>query len=210
MRSYEADGGRGRRVRGASTAWAGPAALLFVLVAAGAGGAPHAPDPAGAGASAAQPPDPCAAFSWDVRRERTLFSEVPQKLTAGAFPADAPAIALDRLYELALVPHSQVRFAATPGRSGSTVAQAGLAALSLASVGVYRVALDQPIWVDVIAHGTAIPSRDFQGRRGCRAPHKVVEFELPARTPLTLQFSAGDAASVRVAVLRAPPSNEKT
>jgi hypothetical protein len=135
---------------------------------------------------------------------------VPQKLAAGASPADAPAIALDRLYELALPPNSQVHFAATPGRSGSTEAHAGLATLSLPSAGVYRVALDQPIWVDVIAHGAAIPSRDFQGRHGCRAPHKVVEFELPAGTPLTLQFSAADAASVRVAVLRAPPSNEKT
>jgi hypothetical protein len=63
--------------------------------------------------------------------------------------------------------------------------------------------------VDVVVQGTPIPSRDFQGRAGCRAPHKVVEFVLPAATPLTLQFSAGDAATLRVAVLMAPPLREK-
>jgi hypothetical protein len=182
-------------------------ALVLGLLAADAGGAPYAPDPAGAGAAATEPADPCAAFSWDVRRERALFGEVPQKLAAGASAADAPAISLDRLYELALPPHSKVRFAVTPGKSksGSTEGHAGLATLSLPSAGLYRIALDQPFWVDVIAGGTAIPSRDFQGRRGCSAPHKVVEFELPAGTPLTLQFSSGDAATIRVAVLRAPP-----
>jgi hypothetical protein len=53
-----------------------------------------------------------------------------------------------------------------------------------------------------------IPSRNFLGRAGCPEPHKVVEFELPSSTPLTLQFSAGDAPMLRVAVLMAPPSRE--
>jgi hypothetical protein len=127
---------------------------------------------------------------------------------AGA--ADAPAMSPERLYELALVPLSQVHFAATPGRKRSTEGHAGLATLSLPSAGLYRIALDLPFWVDVIDHGTPIPSRDFEGRPGCHAPHKVVEFELPASTSLTLQFSAGDAATLKVAVLRAPPPREKT
>jgi hypothetical protein len=156
------------------------------------------------------PADPCAAFSWDVTRERALFGEVPQKLAAGASLAHAPALTPSRLYELALVPRSQVQFAATPGRSRSTAGQAGLATLSVSGAGLYRIALDQSFWVDVIARGTAIPSRDFQGRPGCHAPHKVVEFELPAATPLTLQFSDGDAAVLRVAVVEAPPPREKT
>jgi len=194
-------------VRGTRTRlW--PAALLLTLLSAGAGG--EAPgDPAGAGSSATAPPDPCAAFSWDVARERALFGQVPQKVTAGATQADAPAINPDRLYELTLVPQSQVRFAATPGRSRSAEGHAGLATLSLPSAGVYRIAIDQSSWVDVIARGTSIASRDFQGRPGCHAPHKIVEFELPADTPLTLQFSAADAATVRVVVLKAPPPREK-
>ena len=210
MRSYEGDGGRGWRVRGAPAARRLPAALLLGLLMARASGTAYASDPPAPGASTTEPADPCAGFSWNVTRERALFREAPQKLAAGASAADAPALSPGRLYELTLVPHSQVRFAAPPGRSGATEGHAGLVTLSLASAGLYRVALDQPFWVDVVARGTPIPSRDFQGRHGCRAPHKIVEFELPAATPLTLQFSAGEAATLRVAVLRAPPPHDTT
>ena len=204
MRSCETESGRGARVSGASATLLLPAALLLGLLSAAAGGE-TTQDLTGAGSSAAAPADPCAAFSWDITRERALFRAVPQKVAAGTSAAAAPAISPDRLYELALVPHLQVHFAATPGRNRSTEGHAGLATLSLPSAGLYRIALDQSFWVDVIAGNTPIPSRDFQGRPGCHAPHKVVEFELPAATPLTLQFSAGDAATLRVAVLRAPP-----
>ena len=208
VRSCEADDGRGWCVSATRPTRLLPA-LLLGLIAAGAGGeAPR--DPADAGSSATEPADPCAAFSWDVRRERTLFGEVPHKVTAGASPADAPAMSPDRLYELVLVPLSQVHFATTPGKKRSAEGHGGLATLSLPSAGLYRIALDQPFWVDVIDRSTPIPSRDFQGRPGCHAPHKIVEFELPASTPLTLQFSAGDAATLKVVVLRAPPPREKT
>ena len=69
-----------------------PAALLSGLLAAGAGGAAHAPEPVSAGAPATEPADPCSGFSWNVAHERALFKEVPQKISAGASPADAPAI----------------------------------------------------------------------------------------------------------------------
>jgi hypothetical protein len=221
VNNYEVDAGRGRRVTGASTVSAPPlpAALLLLLLSAGAGGGAHAPDPVGpgvsgasgaSGASPTEPTDPCAGFSWDIAHERVLFSGVPRKIAAGASPTDAPAISPDQLYELALVPYSQVHFAATPGRTRSAEGRAGLATLSLSTAGVYRVALDQPFWVDVIGRGSTIPSRDFQGRPGCHAPHKIVEFDLPAATPLTLQFSAGEAATLRVAVSRAPPPREKS
>jgi hypothetical protein len=184
------------------------AALLLVLLGAGAGSAADAADPESPGAPATNPADPCAGFSWDVAHERALFREAPQKIAAGASAADAPAISPDRLYELALIPYPEVRFAATPGKKRSADGRAGLATLSLATAGVYRIALDQPFWVDVIAQGAAIPSRDFQGRGGCHAPHKVVEFVLPAATPLTLQFSSGEATTLRIAVLIAPSSRQ--
>lgn len=198
--------GAGGVARGAS------AALLLVLLAAGAGGAggaADAADPESPGAQATASADPCAGFSWDVTHERALFREAsPQKIAAGASAADAPAISPDRLYELALIPYPEVRFAATPAKKRSADGRAGLATLSLATAGVYRIALDQPFWVDVIAQGAAIPSRDFQGRAGCHAPHKVVEFVLPAATPLTLQFSSGEATTLKVAVLIAPSSRQ--
>jgi hypothetical protein len=69
---------------------------------------------------------------------------------------------------------------------------------------VYRVSLEQPLWVDVIANGTLVPAKDFQGRPGCNAPHKIVEFTLPAQVPITLQFSSGGVSTVKVTVTRSP------
>ena len=78
--------------------------------------------------------------------------------------------------------------------------------MRLASAGAYRIALDQSVWVDVVAQGALIRSRNFQGRAGCSAPRKIVEFLLPAQTPLTLQFSAARGSTLKVAVLPAPAS----
>ena len=156
-------------------------------------------------ARAADAADPCAAFTWDVRHERALFGGTPQALAAGTTAANAPALSPDTLYQLQLSALSQVTLAVPAGRHASSPsAYAGLATLTLAQAGPYRISLDVPIWVDVIAGGNAIRSQDFQGRPGCNAPHKVVTFVLPAATRLTLQFSGDSAKTVKVAVSRSP------
>jgi hypothetical protein len=161
-----------------------------------------ASDPGGASATA----DPCGVFSWDVSHERALFSETPHRLSAGHAPSESPALTAGQLYELTLAPQPQIHFAAAPEKSRSAEGYAGLAVLTLPAAGLYRIALDQPIWVDVVAEGTRLPARDFQGRSGCSAPHKIVEFVLPAKVTLTLQLSSGSSPTVRLAVLAAPPS----
>jgi hypothetical protein len=149
--------------------------------------------------------DPCAEFSWNVAHERSLFSAAAQSVSAAAAPATAPALSPDKLYQLKLLEQSKVTFAAAPGRKPpADGAYAGLARLTLPSAGVYRISLDGPFWVDVLADGVPIASRDFQGRPGCDAPHKIVEFVLPAGTPLTLQFSAGSQGTLKVSVTRSP------
>jgi len=156
-------------------------------------------------ATAGDVADPCADFTWDVKHERALFGAKPQSLAAGKAAASAPALKPDQLYELELSAWPQVAFPVAPGRHpASDTAYAGLATLTLAQAGVYRIALDRPFWVDVLADGAPIRSQDFQGRRGCDAPHKVVEFVLPAATRLTLQFSGDASSTVRVAISHAP------
>jgi hypothetical protein len=151
--------------------------------------------------------EPCAAFTWDVHHERTLFAAKPQSLAAGREGASSPALMPERLYELELSTLPQVAFAIPPGRRpASAAAYGGLATLTVTQAGVYRISMDRPLWVDVLADGTAIGSRDFQGSPGCNAPHKVVEFVLPPATRLMLQFSGDAANRVRVAVSRAPQS----
>ena len=159
-------------------------------------------------ALASPPPaeDPCAAFTWDVTHERTLFRQEAQNLPAGNAAAAAPDLATDRLYQLQLRAQTEVAFATQPDKKppdeGKTYA--GLASLTVATAGVYRIALDQAFWVDVIADDSLVQARDFQGRPGCNAPHKIVEFLLPAGKPITLQFSGGRVSTVRVSVTRSP------
>jgi hypothetical protein len=149
--------------------------------------------------------DPCAAFSWDVRHERDLFSKQPVDIASGRAFADAPALTPDRLYELELRAQPEVSFTAPPSRTWPKEATyAGLARLTVDTAGIYRFALDQPAWVDVVASGVVLQSRDGQGRVGCSTPYKVVEFALPAGKPLVLEFSASVTPSIRVTVSRSP------
>ena len=158
-----------------------------------------------AGVRLAHADDPCGAFTWDVRNERALFGNKPQVLTGGQTLAASPTLAADRLYQVELTAQSEVKFLESPGRNrGKGGAFAGLVRLAVEATGVYRISLDQPLWVDVIANGTVIPAKDFQGRPGCDAPHKIVEFPLPAASPITLQFSGSNVSLVKVAVTRSP------
>lgn len=148
--------------------------------------------------------DPCGTFKWDVRHERALFAGQAQPLAAGKTAATAPAVTPDHLYEVRLRERAEVAFALPPARAHTPTGYAGLVTLRLSAAGMYRVALDQPFWVDVVARGVSIQSSDFEGRGGCTAPHKIVEFSLPANTPLTLQFSGGTSPTLRLSVTRAP------
>ena len=159
-------------------------------------------------AIASPPPaeDPCAAFTWDVTRERALFRQEAQNLPAGNAAAAAPTLATDRLYQVQLRAQTEVTFATQPGKKLPDEGKryAGLASLTVATGGIYRIALDQALWVDVIADDSLVQAKDFQGRPGCNAPHKIVEFLLPAGKPITLQFSGGRVSTVKVSVTRSP------
>ena len=156
-------------------------------------------------ASAKAAVDPCAAFSWDVHHERDLFSKQPIDLASGKAIADSPTLTPDRLYELELRAQPEVTFSAPPSRTWPEEATyAGLARLTVETAGVYRFALDQPAWVDVVVGGAVLQSRDSQGRVGCSTPYKIVEFALPAGKPLVLEFSASVTPSLRVTVTRSP------
>jgi len=149
--------------------------------------------------------DPCAAFSWDVRHERELFSKEPIDLASGKTAADAPALLADRLYELELRAQPEVHFVAPPSRSWPAEATyAGLARFTVETAGVYRFALDQAAWVDVVTGGIVQSMRGAQGRPGCSTPQKIVEFSLPAGKPLMLEFSASVTPSLKVTVSRSP------
>jgi hypothetical protein len=98
-----------------------------------------------------------------------------------------------------------VSFAQPPSRTWPAEATyAGLARFSVETSGVYRFALDQAAWIDVIVGGVLARVRAFQVRPGCGTPHKIVEFTLPAGKPLLLEFSASVTPSLKFTVSRSP------
>jgi hypothetical protein len=148
--------------------------------------------------------DPCAAFTWDVRHERELFAKPAEALVGGHTEAAVPPLKVDRLYELTLAKQAEVSFATKPGKAAMGDGDyAALVHLTVPAAGSWRISLDSKLWVDVLADGGAIASSDFQGRSGCSAPHKIVEFVLPAGKVLTLQISSGTAPTVKLSVTRA-------
>lgn len=149
--------------------------------------------------------DGCIEFAWDARAEHALFAMQPTQLDAGADRASAPAISLDRLYELHLTPQSQVKYPTPPGgRTPPEGSSGGLATLQVAVAGAYRISADGPVWFDVAFNGALLKPQDFEGRRGCDNPHKIVEFVLPMGVKLTLQFSAATGRDIKIAVTPSP------
>jgi hypothetical protein len=147
--------------------------------------------------------DPCAGYPWNVAHERTLFAAPAHAGMAGRDAGSAPAIRLDRLYELSLAPQREVQFAVRP--SDKTLARAtyaGLVRLKVPAAGLYRISAADRSWIDVAVGGELLHPRSFMGREGCTAPRKIVQFEL-ASGEIVLQVSNA-TDQVRFLVTRAP------
>ena len=156
-----------------------------------------------AGPPLAAAADPCSDFTWDVSRERQPFARSPTPVIAGADSASAPLLAPERLYVLQLKPLSEVTFVGFPGRQPPALnAYGGLAALQISTPGLYRIALDVPYWIDVVADGGIVSAKVFQRAVGCSAPHKILDSEFPVARELMLQFSGSAPSSVRAGSAR--------
>ncbi len=154
--------------------------------------------------AAAHADDPCAAFKWNVAQERALFAGKAQALAAAKEANAAPALAVGRLYDISLLPQATLALRVPAGpKSRFDGAFAGFAQLNIAAAGSYRVSLDQPGWIDLVGEHGVIASSDFAGQHGCSAPHKVVQFELPAGS-LLLQLTGISAAHVALTLTQAP------
>ena len=146
----------------------------------------------------------CDGFQWNVTRERSLFAMPPKSLRSAPDPAAAPPLSAGVLYELAVAPQDGLRLLAAPGKHASLAgARGGFALLQVPSPGLWRIALSEAGWIDVIAGGQTLAARDFQGQHECVAPRKVVEFELPAGTAV-LQLTGVRSEAVRITLTAAP------
>lgn len=156
--------------------------------------------------SVARAADPCDGFTWNVTVERALFAQEAQSMTAGTIETGAPMVKVAALYAISLAPQENVHFALTPTKKTlPDGAHAGLAKIHLAHAGRYRVSLDTAAWVDVIMAGQFVSSRAFTGQHDCRAPAKIVEYELPSGDAL-IQLSAASPDHIRLAMTESPPA----
>jgi hypothetical protein len=147
----------------------------------------------------------CVDFKWDVAQERALFAGLATTLSAGADAKSAPELQLNRLYALKLSKQEQVGFAVTPGKkSPRDGSYGGLAIFKIPASGSYRVAIDMPLWIDVVSDGALIAATDFQGQHGCGSPHKIVQFDLLGTRPFFLQLSNAAPESVRLTITATP------
>ena len=149
--------------------------------------------------------DPCAGFSWNVTHERSLFAGHARRLRAGTDLSSAPRITTDRLYEATLQPQGAVRFPAPPGkqpREGDVFA--GLLRLRVPEARLYRISADEPFWIDVIVGSQPLSAVSYQGRPGCHAPHKIVQFMLTPSQQLVVQLSGAGSSRARLTITRAP------
>jgi hypothetical protein len=148
----------------------------------------------------------CLDFKWDVGKERALFAGTAETLKAGKDPGSAPTVVPNRLFKLMLTPQDQVTFAAAPAKTAANPAAfAGLVTLKVPAAGSYRIALDLPVWIDVVSNGALLRAKDFEGQHACAAPHKIVEFDLAGTPSFILQFSGGANDGVLVTVTPTPP-----
>lgn len=159
-------------------------------------------------APAVQAADPCQSFKWDVGREVKLFAGPGTSLAAGRSADDAPVISTGRLYVLGLQPQATLQFPVPPSKKMLTDgAFGGVLRFEVPAAGSWRVAIDSGFWLDIVQDAKALPAADFHGSADCPGPRKVVLYELPAATALTLQLGAASAAEARLSVTPvAPPA----
>lgn len=146
----------------------------------------------------------CTGFRYDLGRELELFAGRPEKLVAGSAAAAAPA-ATDRLYEVQLQPQERFKFAVTPDKA--TVADgsyAGVLSVQPGRGGVLRVTINQQAWLDIVANGTLVTSRDHTGSANCELLHKSVEFPITAGKPLVVQISGSTVPTIRLTLTQPP------
>ncbi len=153
---------------------------------------------------AAQAQDACTDFRWDVSRERALFAGPPTVMVAGTDVNSAPIVLPNKLYQLTLAPQNSVTFQVRQGKKSSDDVHAGLAILRINAEGSYRVAVDLPVWIDVVTTDSVLQPTDFQGQHGCTAPRKIVEFDLKGTKPFLLQFSGASIDQLLVTVTPVP------
>lgn len=141
----------------------------------------------------------CAGYVWNVSNELALYQQTATVATLSGTAAQAPQLSLNRLYRLQLQPQADVHFVHAPGKTMLTGGDyAGIASFEVPSAGVYRVAIDEPFWIDLVQDGHLARTVNFTGQPHCSGPRKIVKFQLNSKGRVYLQLSGNPKQSLRV------------
>jgi len=157
------------------------------------------------GAEPSQAPRPtgCGAYEYDISTEMALLTK-PGTVIEAAASMKAPDTILEsgRAYRVALKEQGQVQLAVEPRRHVlEEGAYAGMVSFKVPADGTWRVSLSKETWAEVVTpDGSAVKSSRFQGREGCPAIRKFVEFPLLGGVIYVLQLSGGTDAEMNVVI----------
>ncbi|MCC6914913.1 MAG: hypothetical protein IT566_14530 [Rhodospirillaceae bacterium] len=143
----------------------------------------------------------CSTFGWNMEREFKLWESEALAVKASATSDSTPIIPVSRKVDLALLPHSDVRFSVPPETDrGGPGKFSGLATFTVDKAGVYRISASSGLWIDVVANGKHISSRAFEMQTGCKSLFKSVAYELPAHTPLIVQLNGSTVQAATITI----------
>ena len=98
-----------------------------------------------------------------------------------------------------------VTYGARPANPGGKVSKGGIFQLAIKQAGIYRVAIGNHSWIDVVSRGKRVLSSRHGPGPACSGIRKMVDYPLKAGT-YTLQLSAGEED--KLAILVVPHSDE--
>lgn len=147
----------------------------------------------------------CMAPNWDMALEVKAFQSTAENLPASRSSLELPPLELGRLYVLRLSPETEVRYLQnTAKKSLVQNPLGGLAQFNVPSSGNYRITVDSPLWIDVVAAGAVLAPSAFNGWHSCRLFRKTVQYALQTGQAYVLQLSEATPELVRVVIEAAP------
>ncbi|WP_155847405.1 hypothetical protein [Asticcacaulis sp. AC402] len=122
----------------------------------------------------------------------------PNTLTAASSAPDQPQIQIGQSYIVQLKPVRETAYDPAP-KTVKPDTFGGLLMLTVKAAGDYTVALDSPVWVDVIRDGQAVESITHGHGPDCTSLRKKVVFLLTPGT-FTVQLANARDATVKIEV----------
>jgi hypothetical protein len=144
----------------------------------------------------------CDTYDVDVTSDIELLTREAVAVTMGPDAAgEIPAVELDRAYEVALHPQSEVAFTVEPGRAlPDEGSNAGFMTVSVPASGRYRFSFSAASWVDVVGNGKNLDPVLFAGRHACKPLRKLLDYDLEAGKGYVLMLSGSSARTMLMAV----------